>query len=98
MIPCVKYSDTVFLQKKEMKNEKQLRNSIGCVLLSKRMAMEDDGIKVTQDDVASKAGISTRFYGKIERGESMPSLYVLMKIAESLQMSLGDLSKQIEEY
>jgi len=81
-----------------MKTEKQLRNSIGSVLLSKRLSLAADGIKVTQEDIASNAEISTRYYGKLERGETMPTLYTLMKIAPSLQLSLGELCKQIEEF
>ena len=99
MIPCAKCDWVLLLQKNlAMKTEIQFRNSIGCVLLSKRQALAVDGIKVTQEDVAFEAGISTRYYGKIERGETMPTLYTLMKIAPVLQLSLGELCKQIEEF
>lgn len=81
-----------------MKTEKQLRNSIGSVLLSKRSSLATDGIKVTQEDIAFDAGISTRYYGKVERGETMPTLYTLMKIAPTLQLTLAELVKQIEEF
>lgn len=81
-----------------MKDEKQLRMSIGSVLLSKRLSMGEDGFKITQEDVASNAHISTRYYGNIERGRVMPTLFVLLKIADSLQISLGELCKQIEEF
>ena len=81
-----------------MKTEKQLRNSIGSVLLSKRLSLAADGIKVTQEDIAYNAGLSTRQYGKLERGEAMPTLYTLMKIAPTLQISLAELCKQIEEF
>lgn len=99
MIPCIIFNTVVLLQKKiMMKTEKQLRNSIGSVLLSKRMSLAADGIKVTQEDIAFNAGLSTRQYGKLERGETMPSLYTLLKIAPNLQMTLGELCKQIEEF
>lgn len=81
-----------------MKTERQLKHSIGSVLLSKRQSLSTDGIKVTQEDIAFEAGISTRYYGKIERGEAMPTLYTLMMIAPSLQLSLAELIKQIEEF
>jgi transcriptional regulator with XRE-family HTH domain len=81
-----------------MKSEIQLLNSIGKVLLSKRLSLAADGIKVTQEDIAFNAGISTRQYGKLERGEAMPTLYTLMRIAPTLQLSLSELCKQIEEY
>ena len=99
IIPCVVCRTAVFLQKKlAMKTEKQLRNSIGSVLLSKRQSLAVDGIKITQEDIAYEAGISTRYYGKIERGEAMPTLYTLMVIAPTLQLSLAELIKQIEEF
>ena len=78
--------------------EVTLKNSIGSVLLSKRLSLAADGIKVTQEDIAFSANISTRQYGKIERGETMPTLFTLMKIAPTLQLTLGELCKQIEEY
>ena len=81
-----------------MKTEKQLLNSIGSVLLSKRLSLAADGITVTQEDIAFNAEISTRQYGKLERGKAMPTLYTLMKIAPTLQLSLGELCKQIEEF
>ena len=81
-----------------MKSEIQLLKSIGKVLLSKRLSLAADGIKVTQEDIAFNAGISTRQYGKLERGEAMPTLYTLMRIAPTLQLSLSELCKQIEEY
>ena len=81
-----------------MKTEKQLRNSIGSVLLSKRLSLAADGIKVTQEDIAFNEGLSTRQYGKLERGEAMPTLFTLMKTAPTLQISLAELCKQIEEF
>ena len=81
-----------------MKTEKQLRISIGNVLLSKRLSLAADGIQVTQEDIAYNADMSTRQYGKLERGEAMPTLYTLMKIAPTLQLSLSELCKQIEEF
>lgn len=81
-----------------MKNESQYRKAIGGVLLALRTSMSEDGIKATQEDVASQAGISTRYYGSIERGNVTPSLYTIAKIAEALQMPLSELCNQIENY
>ncbi len=81
-----------------MKTEKQLLTSIGSVLYSKRLSLASDGIKVTQEDIAFNAGLSTRQYGNLERGKAMPTLYTLMKIAPTLQLSLSELCKQIEEF
>ena len=92
------YTSPTFAKKLMMKTEKQLRNSIGSVLLSKRLSLASDGIKVTQEDIAHEAELSTRQYGKLERGEAMPTLYTLMRIAPTLQLSLSELCKQIEEF
>lgn len=95
---CTLYQHSIFAKNLVMKTEKQLKKSIGNVLLSKRQSLAADGIKITQEDIAFEAEISTRYYGKIERGEAMPTLYTLMKIAPSLQMPLAELIKQIEEF
>lgn len=81
-----------------MKTEQQFRKAIGLALLNTRNAMSEEGIKVTQEDVAFQAGISTRYYGSIERGNVSPTLYTLAKIADALQMSLHELCERIENY
>lgn len=82
----------------KMKSEKQYRQAIGGTLLNLRIAMTEDGIRATQEDVAFQAGISTRYYGSIERGKVTPSVYTLAKIANALQMPLYELCKHIENY
>lgn len=81
-----------------MKTEIQYRKAIGMALLNIRNSMAEDGIKATQEDVASQAAISTRYYGSIERGEVTPSVFTLAKIADALQMPLYKLCEQIENY
>ncbi|MBR4219453.1 MAG: helix-turn-helix transcriptional regulator [Bacteroidales bacterium] len=81
-----------------MKTELQYRKAIGCALLNTRNAMAEDGIKITQEDIALDANISSRYYGSIERGKVTPSIYTLAKIAEALQMPLHKLCELIENY
>ena len=81
-----------------MKTEKQYRKAIGGALLNKRQAMAEDGLKVTQEDIAEQAGISTRYYGNIERGNATPSIYTCARIAEALQMTLPTFIELIENY
>ena len=81
-----------------IKTEQQFRKAIGLALLNIRNAMSEEEIKITQDDVAIRAGISTRYYGSIERGKVSPSLYTLAKIAEALQMPMHKLCELIENY
>lgn len=81
-----------------IKTEQQFSKAIGLALLNTRNAMSEEGLKVTQDDVAFQAGISTRYYGSIERGKVMPTIYTLAKIAEAMQMPLHKLCELIENY
>lgn len=81
-----------------IKTEQQFRKAIGLALLNTRNSMSEEGIKVTQEDVALQAGISTRYYGAIERGKVSPTLYTLAKIAEALQMPIHKLCELIENY
>ena len=43
---------------------------------------------ITQEQLAEMASISTSFVGHIERGEKTPSLETIVKIADSLGLSL----------
>ncbi len=44
---------------------------------------------LTQKELASKVGIDFTYIGKIERGEQLPSLKILLKIAEALSLPFG---------
>lgn len=55
-------------------------------------------IKLTQEDVAEEAGLTLRYYQKLESGIARkPSLEVVNKIAQAFDMKLSDLCKIIEE-
>ena len=81
-----------------MKTELQYRKAIGGTLLGIRNSMAEDGLRVNQEDVAERAGISLRYYGSIERGKVTPSVYTLAKIADALQVSLQKLCDLIENF
>lgn len=81
-----------------MKTEKQFRQALGGALLNQRQAMAEDGIKITQADIAFQAGISPRYYGNIERGKATPSIYTCARIANALQMPLPKFIELIENY
>lgn len=81
-----------------MKTEKQYRQALGGALLNKRQAMAEDGIRITQEDIAYQAGISTRYYGNIERGKTTPSIYTCARIANALQMTLPQFIELVENY
>lgn len=46
---------------------------------------------LTQEEVASKAGINDKYYGRIERGESCPTIDYVIKICEAMDISLLEL-------
>jgi XRE family transcriptional regulator, regulator of sulfur utilization len=46
---------------------------------------------LTQDGLASLAGIASSYLSHIERGEHVPSLTVILKVSLALQILPGDL-------
>lgn len=57
----------------------------------KRMRRFRKEAKLTQEEIASKAGLHFTTYGRIERGEINPPLQTLNKIAQALKTSLSKL-------
>ena len=54
----------------------------------------EDGI--AQETLAHLAGIERSHMGKIERGEHMPTLVLVLKIARALERSAGELLLETE--
>lgn len=50
----------------------------------------------SQEAFAAKAGIDRGYYGKIERGEINLSLDKIEKIAESLNLTVGQLMTEVD--
>jgi len=48
-------------------------------------------LRMTQEDVAERVGISSTYMGFIEQGRYMPSLEVLEKIAKVLKVKSSEL-------
>jgi transcriptional regulator with XRE-family HTH domain len=59
-----------------------------------RAARTEDGI--AQETLAHVAGIERSHMGKIERGEHMPTLALILKIARALGRSAGELMLETE--
>lgn len=59
-----------------------------------RAARTEDGI--AQETLAHLAGIERSHMGKIERGEHMPTLALVLKIARALGRSAGELMLETE--
>jgi transcriptional regulator with XRE-family HTH domain len=47
--------------------------------------------RYTQKEVAGKAGLNHNYYAKVERGDGIPSLKTLSKIAKALGVSITDI-------
>jgi len=45
----------------------------------------------TQEDLADAAGLTTTYVGQVERGDKVPSLTVVLKLARGLAVAPGEL-------
>jgi transcriptional regulator with XRE-family HTH domain len=54
-----------------------------------RAMREERGL--TQDELAERAGISGTYVGFIERGDSVPTLTILLQVAEALKVRPAEL-------
>ncbi len=49
---------------------------------------------LSQEDLANKASVERSHMGKIERGEHMPNLVLILRLATALEISAGELVDQ----
>ena len=83
----------------DMKSKELLMRDTALVLrLLRRKNSESRMTDLTQADIANSAGISVRYYNKLENGKTLPTIDTLSRIAESYHLSLSEISKLIEEY
>ena len=47
--------------------------------------------RYTQREVAELAGLNPNYYAKVERGDSMPSLKTIHKLAKALKVTATDI-------
>lgn len=59
--------------------------------LGNRIQKRRKTLKLTQEELAFKVGISRAYIGYIEQGRNIPSLELLQKIASALKIPLKDL-------
>ena len=59
------------------------------------MLREDRGL--SQEQLAFQSGIHRNYIGGIERGERSPTVAVVVKLADALDVSLTDLFKRAEQ-
>lgn len=63
-----------------------LRGRVGARLKQLRQAR-----RLTQEQLAERAGLSYKFIGEVERGRGNPTLTTLAAMSEALGVGLGDL-------
>jgi transcriptional regulator with XRE-family HTH domain len=49
----------------------------------------------TQEEMAERAGMNGSYVGFLERGENVPTLTVILLLAETLQVDAGDLVRAV---
>jgi transcriptional regulator with XRE-family HTH domain len=74
-----------------MKKTNDIREKFGFAIKAKRAEL-----KISQEQLAEKAGLHRTYVGDIERGERNPSLINIERIAKALGFSLSDLFKGLE--
>ncbi|HEV2327696.1 MAG TPA: helix-turn-helix transcriptional regulator [Verrucomicrobiae bacterium] len=62
-------------------------------LLGETIRAKRKGAKISQEKLAEKAGLSTVFISRVERGKESPSVDSLVKIAKALEISVHDLTR-----
>lgn len=60
-------------------------------VISKRIKKRRNELRMTQEDLAEKVGVSRVYVGYVEQGRNTPSLEILEKIAKALKVKLSDL-------
>ena len=63
--------------------------SIKAIAAKLRKTRQDKGL--TQEDVATKAGLSTNYYARIERAEVTPSVDTLEKLVKALKIKSAEI-------
>ena len=52
--------------------------------------------RLTQEELAERAGLSYKFVGEVERGQGNPTVETLVRLSKALQLEIGDLFASTE--
>ena len=63
--------------------------------IGKRIRKRRNELKLTMEQLAEKIGLTTGYVGNIERGESVPSIDTLVRIANSLSVNMDYLCQDV---
>ncbi|MGY4829154.1 helix-turn-helix domain-containing protein [Sphaerotilaceae bacterium SBD11-9] len=69
----------------------EVASVVGSVIRELRLAAG-----VSQENLAHMANVERSYCGRIERGESQPTLFVILKVAAALEMEGHALVRQVE--
>lgn len=64
------------------------RSNVNKILFGKKIKEAREDLNLTQFQLAEKIGISQNFLGDIERGLKLPSIETLLKLSNTLKISL----------
>ena len=70
--------------------QRQFNIKLGIVVRGLREAKE-----ISRSTLADISGVNEKYIGKIERGESSPSCYVLKKLSLGLKTELVEITKDL---
>lgn len=68
-----------------------------CIALGLSIKSARENKKWSQEELAEKADIHTSYIGQIERGLRYPSLKVLFRIADAMNLKISDLFTNIDD-
>ena len=76
-------------QNKTLKDQNQIGQALG-----KAIAVRRKALSLTQDDLAGLVDVDAETISRFERGAVLPSLQRLCRVAEALNVGLGELLPQ----
>ena len=76
-------------QSKRVKDQNEIGSALGRAIAVRRKALS-----LTQDDLAGLVEVDAETISRFERGAVLPSLQRLCRVAEALNVGLGDLLPQ----
>ena len=59
--------------------------------IARRLKTHRENVQLSQLEIANLAGVSSNYYARLERGESMPSAGIIVKLAKALKVSSTDI-------
>jgi transcriptional regulator with XRE-family HTH domain len=74
------------MKKQTQEQTQELARTIGKQIAKARRALD-----LTQDEASERIGITVEYYARLERGQSLPSLFTFVQISLALEVSTESL-------